>query len=116
MKTDCLNMSVLARAEQLARAADLEIAHGNRVARAELSVLGNDLQALLAFNGRGELAVAEKIGVSARRPSSDAAAQLIELGQAKSVGAVHDQRDRKSTRLNSSHQLISYAVFCLKKK
>src|SRR5574341_848129 len=24
--------------------------------------------------------------------------------------------DRKSTRLNSSHQLISYAVFCLKKK
>src|SRR5258708_23356019 len=25
-------------------------------------------------------------------------------------------RDRKSTRLNSSHQIISYAVFCLKKK
>src|SRR5258708_10423566 len=28
---------------------------------------------------------------------------------------VHVQ-DRKSTRLNSSHQIISYAVFCLKKK
>src|SRR5206468_11098738 len=27
-----------------------------------------------------------------------------------------DQRDRKSTRLNSSHDQISYAVFCLKKK
>src|SRR5258708_10311594 len=27
-----------------------------------------------------------------------------------------DQEDRKSTRLNSSHQIISYAVFCLKKK
>src|SRR5207244_5432749 len=27
-----------------------------------------------------------------------------------------DDRDRKSTRLNSSHQIISYAVFCLKKK
>src|SRR5258708_20223697 len=26
------------------------------------------------------------------------------------------RRDRKSTRLNSSHQIISYAVFCLKKK
>src|SRR5438552_9850890 len=25
------------------------------------------------------------------------------------------RRDRKSTRLNSSHQIISYAVFCLKK-
>src|SRR2546430_5393484 len=28
----------------------------------------------------------------------------------------HDGRDRKSTRLNSSHSQISYAVFCLKKK
>src|SRR5438552_4860560 len=27
-----------------------------------------------------------------------------------------DAEDRKSTRLNSSHQIISYAVFCLKKK
>src|SRR5688572_31456027 len=27
-----------------------------------------------------------------------------------------DVRDRKSTRLNSSHSQISYAVFCLKKK
>src|SRR5258708_27803029 len=27
-----------------------------------------------------------------------------------------DKIDRKSTRLNSSHQIISYAVFCLKKK
>src|SRR5438034_6167620 len=27
-----------------------------------------------------------------------------------------DARDRKSTRLNSSHTVISYAVFCLKKK
>src|SRR5258708_15309821 len=27
-----------------------------------------------------------------------------------------DEPDRKSTRLNSSHQIISYAVFCLKKK
>src|SRR5947208_13110768 len=27
-----------------------------------------------------------------------------------------EPRDRKSTRLNSSHQIISYAVFCLKKK
>src|SRR5437867_5856664 len=28
----------------------------------------------------------------------------------------HTIRDRKSTRLNSSHRTISYAVFCLKKK
>src|SRR5947208_8932526 len=29
---------------------------------------------------------------------------------------VQEVQDRKSTRLNSSHQIISYAVFCLKKK
>src|SRR5207244_7099285 len=32
------------------------------------------------------------------------------------VGVRPGERDRKSTRLNSSHQIISYAVFCLKKK
>src|SRR5256885_9260240 len=32
------------------------------------------------------------------------------------VGAAADDGDRKSTRLNSSHLVISYAVFCLKKK
>src|SRR5260221_2409628 len=32
------------------------------------------------------------------------------------VGQVVARRDRKSTRLNSSHTVISYAVFCLKKK
>src|SRR5438552_14278297 len=31
-------------------------------------------------------------------------------------GHVVRLKDRKSTRLNSSHQIISYAVFCLKKK
>src|SRR3990170_1921215 len=29
---------------------------------------------------------------------------------------ISESLDRKSTRLNSSHQIISYAVFCLKKK
>src|SRR2546430_5613885 len=32
------------------------------------------------------------------------------------LGAPQRGRDRKSTRLNSSHSQISYAVFCLKKK
>src|SRR5256885_13002339 len=37
----------------------------------------------------------------------------ISLG---SCSALSKWRDRKSTRLNSSHLVISYAVFCLKKK
>src|SRR5690625_3236464 len=39
-------------------------------------------------------------------PLSDGAGEIVELGT----------EDRKSTRLNSSHVAISYAVFCLKKK
>src|SRR5258708_23067999 len=42
----------------------------------------------------------------ADRPRLDAAAAAHRVGD----------EDRKSTRLNSSHQIISYAVFCLKKK
>src|SRR2546430_13153780 len=34
----------------------------------------------------------------------------------QALGARVEQVDRKSTRLNSSHSQISYAVFCLKKK
>src|SRR5256885_10997562 len=37
-------------------------------------------------------------------------------GAAGRRGLRHGGRDRKSTRLNSSHLVISYAVFCLKKK
>src|SRR2546430_12308479 len=42
----------------------------------------------------------------------------IELGYLYNspIGIHADPRDRKSTRLNSSHSQISYAVFCLKKK
>src|SRR2546427_962119 len=37
-------------------------------------------------------------------------------GSGERVVTVTGRRDRKSTRLNSSHSQISYAVFCLKKK
>src|SRR2546430_10870328 len=39
----------------------------------------------------------------------------VPVGGAR-VGLAGRRRDRKSTRLNSSHSQISYAVFCLKKK
>src|SRR5256885_8473063 len=53
----------------------------------------------------------------------DLAADRIEAGEDDRFRRVVDdevdaggQLDRKSTRLNSSHLVISYAVFCLKKK
>src|SRR5258708_31511668 len=41
---------------------------------------------------------------------------LETLSNAERQSISRYQLDRKSTRLNSSHQIISYAVFCLKKK
>src|SRR3712207_7605280 len=41
---------------------------------------------------------------------------ILLLDEPDLLGPVVGQRDRKSTRLNSSHANISYAVFCLKKK
>src|SRR5258708_16244634 len=43
-------------------------------------------------------------------------AEFLSYSTAKSIDELRFSRDRKSTRLNSSHQIISYAVFCLKKK
>src|SRR5690606_41751012 len=47
----------------------------------------------------------------ALRPNPD-----LQLASAREVGNDEATLDRKSTRLNSSHVKISYAVFCLKKK
>src|SRR5256885_13333763 len=60
-------------------------------------------------------------GARAHRPEIPAGAGR--RGAPRPRGAAHDRLDgagalgdRKSTRLNSSHLVISYAVFCLKKK
>src|SRR5256885_9341654 len=59
------------------------------------------------------------------RPAADAAAafgaDIVERMAERPSGAIPRQRDmrerdRKSTRLNSSHLVISYAVFCLKQQ
>src|SRR3989442_6258123 len=47
---------------------------------------------------------------------TDSKAVLKQLKRTKADVSVWDLIDRKSTRLNSSHVRISYAVFCLKKK
>src|SRR5256885_9692510 len=52
-------------------------------------------------------------GRSARRPSVQA---LRRPGRPPTYFKRCSSPDRKSTRLNSSHLVISYAVFCLKKK
>src|SRR5437867_8469658 len=53
------------------------------------------------------------------RPRLDVGEEGVLLGAVESMDLVDEEdraRDRKSTRLNSSHRTISYAVFCLNKK
>src|SRR5256885_9716111 len=55
---------------------------------------------------------------SAKVPDSDPTlgAPLRDESVSSQELDIHRKEDRKSTRLNSSHLVISYAVFCLKKK
>src|SRR5207244_12944692 len=80
------------------RSSDLHIADflGLRVRARQLLELDVLEAALRAFRFERQIALAR-----------------VALGDAGDFLAVED---RKSTRLNSSHQIISYAVFCLKKK
>src|SRR5256885_12987073 len=48
-------------------------------------------------------------------PAAELAIAFVRHTTSK-LSAISDLSDRKSTRLNSSHLVISYAVFCLKKK
>src|SRR5690242_21355638 len=53
---------------------------------------------------------------TARRPTFGAWTRRRGGGTCRRRAGASSRRDRKSTRLNSSHMSISYAVFCLQKK
>src|SRR2546429_6247617 len=57
-----------------------------------------------------------QVGIEHQVPASRADVTDLHQGILREVGYVGTRGDRKSTRLNSSHGYISYAVFCLKKK
>src|SRR4051812_16416349 len=112
-------------ARRLAKEAGIDLAritgsgpHGRVVARDVAAAReGKGLKAPAAAPG----AAAAPSGATFQLPAEDKIRALYEEGSYEVVP--HDnmrriiaQRDRKSTRLNSSHMSISYAVFCLKKK
>src|SRR5438105_9341545 len=115
---------VLIRPDELALGLDCRIAH--RAASAWECVeqliqrLLHRLSIALPLQGK---AGDQRLGGLVRPPAAELYGvflgdyNIIRLG-----GAPHEPRDvgpvidRKSTRLNSSHEWISYAVFCLKKK
>src|SRR2546426_5719951 len=75
------------------------------------------------LRGRGRFSLSNKISPSCRGElmlkSQSAISQILRVRSSNCAPISRDMRsrtDRKSTRLNSSHLVISYAVFCLKKK
>src|SRR5712691_5502594 len=80
-----------------------ELAQGGQ---ATASALGRDLGLDLGYLSRLLQGIKRRGLVRARRAAHDGRQSFLTL----------TAKDRKSTRLNSSHSQISYAVFCLKKK
>src|SRR2546430_5990446 len=85
----------------------------------------DDRNRILAIGGADRaslLRIAEtfrKLTIARRRAVRDGAQKLPDAALERCASRVERQierRGRKSTRLNSSHSQISYAVFCLKKK
>src|SRR3989449_3239913 len=94
-----------------------------RLRRGDLAVPGRRLHARLGDRGSGVPDVS-RAGREARAPAASVGSPLIRAPHGKERRVMKRSRvvtalavaDRKSTRLNSSHGYISYAVFCLKKK
>src|SRR5439155_15522601 len=110
------------------RGREEHVVEGDRAAPPLAVVLARRQQDLGARVGDDDAALGvgqeDRVGhrvddVVEQRPLAEAAplALLAALGGPQRGQARAEQaRDRKSTRLNSSHVAISYAVFCLKKK
>src|SRR5438067_8209262 len=79
---------------------------------------------LIEWQIESEVAGIVPVGTTGESPTLDYAEhnRVIEVavkaarGRCKVIAGTGSNSDRKSTRLNSSHVSISYAVFCLKKK
>src|SRR5438552_14719856 len=80
--------------------------------RSGTSLLGRNIARLEDCTGLENTGVFEDEGQFLQ----DVYAVASEYGGSSRCGFDPRIQDRKSTRLNSSHQIISYAVFCLKKK
>src|SRR5258708_18365619 len=77
---------------------------------------GVDLKAHLTSSTQSALTGVPATATAGVLTTRAAAAAFFINGTNRAMFRFTMMKDRKSTRLNSSHQIISYAVFCLKKK
>src|SRR5258708_17563925 len=87
---------------------------GRDYSRVDVMVRENGEPVVLEVNtlpGMTESSLLPKAAAAAGITFADLCQRMVDLALKRTKNV-----DRKSTRLNSSHQIISYAVFCLKKK
>src|SRR5207249_11990862 len=82
----------------------------------DLRELGGDESALARLAEPVEPLALVLVGARLLVPQRPQLVAAEEVGKARDDRCLLRHLDRKSTRLNSSHVSISYAVFCLKKK
>src|SRR6478752_757582 len=91
LEADGGHVAGLLRSEQFARAADLEVAHGDGEAGAELGVVGQRREPRTGLRGQLARVGIEEVCVGGGVGPADAAADLVELGEAEHVGALDDE-------------------------
>src|SRR5256885_1748884 len=114
-------IEAIAQSDDLALAAALDRADSPSLGTDPSAFLGQPSGIAIESDVRAALSKADCL-IDFTRPEGtmDHLAICAELGVKLVIGTTgfsdEEKADRKSTRLNSSHLVISYAVFCLKKK
>src|SRR3989454_6654139 len=91
----------------LFRSRPQDVSFANTIAQAAARVLENEERRAAIYRRQISAGVTDVL---------TGCASLDALDRRARSNSSRTRRDRKSTRLNSSHLVISYAVFCLKKK
>src|SRR2546422_6232315 len=106
------------RPERLTVKAAEALQQGSQLARARGNPVINDAHLFLALLSQDEgivVPLLQKAGLNVAQLTAETEREMDRF-PLRLRGQLGDVEDRKSTRLNSSHGYISYAVFCLKKK
>ena len=90
VEADGFDVAVLLAAEHVAGAAEFEVESGDAEAGAEFAEFFHGGEALAGDVGERGLGRDEQVGVGALRCAADAAAELIELGEAETIGAIDE--------------------------
>jgi hypothetical protein len=94
LEADVVDEAALFRAEQVARATDVQVLHGDVDAAAQVAELLDGLQAFAAEVGQQVRAGCEQVAVGLLVAAAHATAQLVQIAEAEVLRLVHDDRVR----------------------